>query len=366
MPEFVRVTALMASSGFLWIGTSMGLILIYRIPYLEGIPIVSGKPYLAMDGHRGAVRVLLPVKTKATIASSRVGQFLSDEQSRRTSLAYDDEESEGMKRLAAMMEAEEGQEHIAGLLVDGEEEEEEGRERSSNGGMLKHGTDLNSISDVPMLEENGAVRDELDKSLTPPFQPSSPLKAESELTLQNGGVADHQPPEEQDEQAKPAAEPKEKDEANEVTKTEEEDDQVANGKGEDHLNGTAEVPVEKLVDTGEDKEEEPLPCEFGDANESEEILGIVKQNRTEREGEKLGNGSALESGIYSAPIELDLRPRRPKKPARKVKEEGIYDLPREILPPEMLNKLPANYEAPSELKDAGKCVCVCVYVCVCV
>ena len=360
--EFVHVTALMASSGFLWIGTSIGLILIYRIPHLEGIPIVSGKPYLAMDGHKGAVRVLLPIKTKATITSSRVGQFLSDEQSRRTSITYDEEESKGMKKLAAMMEAEEGEEGMAGLLVDREEDGgREGGSGGSDGGTLKLATGQISISDVPVLEENGAGRDEFDKSLTPSFQLSSPAKAEDELALQNGAVADHHPTEEQDEQVKPVSEEREQNKVNEVTAAAAEDDQIANGDGEDHLNGTTEVPVEKLVDTGEDKEEEPPPYEFGDANEGEETFGIVKQNGTEREGENLSNGRNLESGIYSAPIELDLRPRQPKKPAKKVKEEGIYDLPREILPPEMLNKLPemlnklpANYEAPSELNDTGK------------
>lgn len=348
--EFVHVTALMASSGFLWIGTSMGLILIYRIPHLEGIPIVSGKPYLAMDGHKGAVRVLLPIKTKATITSSRVGQFLSDEQSRRTSAAYDEEESKEIKKLAAMMEAAEDEERMAGLLVDGEEDGGgEGGSGGSEGGTLKL-----AISDVPVLEENGAERDEFDKSLTPPFRLSSPAKAEDELALQNGTVANHQPTEKQDEQVKPVSEEKKINEVTTKAAAEEDDDRVANGDGENHLNGTAEVRVEKLVDIGEDKAEEPPPYEFGDASEGEEIFGIVEQNGAEREGANLSNGRNLESGIYSAPIELDLRPHHPKKPAKKVKEEGIYDLPREILPPEMLNKLPANYEAPSELNDAGK------------
>ena len=172
MPAFVHVTALMASSGFLWIGTSVGLILIYHIPHLEGIPIVSGKPYLAMDGHKGSVRVLLPVKTMATISSSRVDQFLSDEQ-RRTSVVSqldDYEDSEGLRKLAALMENKDT-EGRAEIGVEGEENEE-GRdgilaEREENGAggteiQLQNVTSL--VNDVPVLEENGVKQNELDGS----------------------------------------------------------------------------------------------------------------------------------------------------------------------------------------------------------
>ena len=80
--DSLHITSLMASSGYLWIGTSIGVILIYKIPLLEGVPLVSGKPHLAMDGHREAVRVLLTVKTVATVSSMRVSQFMSDERAR--------------------------------------------------------------------------------------------------------------------------------------------------------------------------------------------------------------------------------------------------------------------------------------------
>ena len=72
----------MAASGYLWIGTSVGAIMVYHIPHLESVPIVSGKPYLAMDGHVGAIRVLLTVETLETYESSRLGKFLADEQYR--------------------------------------------------------------------------------------------------------------------------------------------------------------------------------------------------------------------------------------------------------------------------------------------
>ncbi len=80
----LHITALMASDGYMWIGTSIGAILIYRIPQIGGVPLVEGNPYLAMDSHKEAVRVLLTVKTVATVSSSRVSQFISDEDSRET------------------------------------------------------------------------------------------------------------------------------------------------------------------------------------------------------------------------------------------------------------------------------------------
>ena len=46
---------------------------------------MSGKPHLAMDGHRESVRVLLTVKTMATVSSLRVSQFMSDEKARNIS-----------------------------------------------------------------------------------------------------------------------------------------------------------------------------------------------------------------------------------------------------------------------------------------
>ena len=66
-------------------GTSIGAILVYAMPHLEGVPLVTGKPYLAMDAHREAVRVLLTVKTMATVSSTRVSQFIYDKQARNIS-----------------------------------------------------------------------------------------------------------------------------------------------------------------------------------------------------------------------------------------------------------------------------------------
>lgn len=80
--DTLHITALMASSGYLWVGTSIGALLVYNMPHLEGVPLVTGKPYLAMDAHREAVRVLLTVKTMATVSSTRVSQFIYEEQAR--------------------------------------------------------------------------------------------------------------------------------------------------------------------------------------------------------------------------------------------------------------------------------------------
>ena len=99
----LHITALMASSGYLWVGTSIGAILVYTMPHLEGVPLVTGKPYLAMDAHREAVRVLLTVKTMATVSSTRVSQFMYDEQARnigflkRIPVVGDGEHAEGLE-----------------------------------------------------------------------------------------------------------------------------------------------------------------------------------------------------------------------------------------------------------------------------
>ncbi len=54
----VLVTALLVSPGYFWIGTSVGIIMVYRIPLIESVPLITAKPYLAMDGHKGQVQSL--------------------------------------------------------------------------------------------------------------------------------------------------------------------------------------------------------------------------------------------------------------------------------------------------------------------
>ena len=80
--QSVHVSSLLVSSGYLWVGTSNGAILLYRIPYLHGLPMTSGKPLLASDGHTDAVRVLVDVHTSLDLPSARFDQFVSDEKIR--------------------------------------------------------------------------------------------------------------------------------------------------------------------------------------------------------------------------------------------------------------------------------------------
>ena len=56
--------------------------MIYRTPYLRTVPMATGKPFMAMRGHRGGVRVLVSVTTAGSLSSSRFDQFVSEEQER--------------------------------------------------------------------------------------------------------------------------------------------------------------------------------------------------------------------------------------------------------------------------------------------
>lgn len=421
--EFVHVTVLMAASGFLWIGTSTGLILIYRIPHLEGIPIISGKPYLAMDGHKGAVRVLLSVMTKATISSSRVDQFLSDEQRRFSLISQPDEEEEeegegeeggAVETFRKNTTLTEGSKILegggAGILVESEEEEEEGEEGGAGAGTL--------LQDIVSSINDGArsgreeEEDEVDDRSTPPIPLSPPPttavaendEPSSQVANQSNGrllPADdepgpqYQPLEEEedeeiqlvnlDEQITEEEEQIEEngqiehdqkvDSANEpevpiddqtdqkITKAiaTEEYESVATQdkiKETDTVNGSSEVQVGKLIEIeeGEKLNGDELSSDSGGSDgKDEEIFEVVGQNgagEAEREGDK--NGHVDESGIYSNPTELDRIP-RPTQPKKKKKEEEIYSIPHEILPPSVSKRtvVPAGYENPSALNDKG-------------
>ena len=52
----------------LWVGTSVGTILLYQLPQQAhgGIPVVSGKPYMATKGHDDAIRIIVPVAAVPT------------------------------------------------------------------------------------------------------------------------------------------------------------------------------------------------------------------------------------------------------------------------------------------------------------
>ncbi|XP_028393892.1 rho guanine nucleotide exchange factor 10-like isoform X2 [Dendronephthya gigantea] len=57
----ICVTALLFIPGFLWVGTSAGLILLYPLPKLQGVPRVIGRACVAFHGHCGPVRSLLAI-----------------------------------------------------------------------------------------------------------------------------------------------------------------------------------------------------------------------------------------------------------------------------------------------------------------
>ena len=70
----LHVTSLLLCNGYLWIGTSVGTIMVYRTPYLKTVPITTGKPYLALHSHA------ISTHTVGTLSSSRLDQFISEEQ----------------------------------------------------------------------------------------------------------------------------------------------------------------------------------------------------------------------------------------------------------------------------------------------
>ncbi|XP_014675027.1 PREDICTED: rho guanine nucleotide exchange factor 10-like protein [Priapulus caudatus] len=56
----VAVTTLVASSGYLWIGTSVGIVVVYALPRLEGVPVISNKAIVSYHSHKSAVTMLVP------------------------------------------------------------------------------------------------------------------------------------------------------------------------------------------------------------------------------------------------------------------------------------------------------------------
>ena len=59
--EKISVTALLFIPGFLWVGTSVGLILLYPLPKMQGVPRVIGRACVAFHAHCGPVRCLLAI-----------------------------------------------------------------------------------------------------------------------------------------------------------------------------------------------------------------------------------------------------------------------------------------------------------------
>eukprot|EP00106_Octopus_bimaculoides_P008662 XP_014776104.1 PREDICTED: rho guanine nucleotide exchange factor 10-like [Octopus bimaculoides] len=60
-PKECTVTCLLSSLGMLWIGTNLGLLVSFPLPRLRnGVPLVSGRPFVSYHGHKETVRFLLP------------------------------------------------------------------------------------------------------------------------------------------------------------------------------------------------------------------------------------------------------------------------------------------------------------------
>nr|XP_033777326.1 rho guanine nucleotide exchange factor 10-like protein isoform X2 [Geotrypetes seraphini] len=54
----IRVTTLLICQGLLWVGTEQGLLVTLPVPRLEGIPKVTGKGKVSLNGHCGPVELL--------------------------------------------------------------------------------------------------------------------------------------------------------------------------------------------------------------------------------------------------------------------------------------------------------------------
>uniref|UniRef100_A0A669QSN3 Rho guanine nucleotide exchange factor 10-like protein n=1 Tax=Phasianus colchicus TaxID=9054 RepID=A0A669QSN3_PHACC len=54
----VRVTSLLICQGLLWVGTDQGIIVLLPVPRLEGIPKITGKGMVSLNGHGGPVDFL--------------------------------------------------------------------------------------------------------------------------------------------------------------------------------------------------------------------------------------------------------------------------------------------------------------------
>jgi len=56
------ITSLMASKGFLWVGTCSGVLLTFPLPRLkDDVPIISGRPFVSYHGHNGPIQFLIPI-----------------------------------------------------------------------------------------------------------------------------------------------------------------------------------------------------------------------------------------------------------------------------------------------------------------
>ncbi|KAL3862085.1 hypothetical protein ACJMK2_008080 [Sinanodonta woodiana] len=73
-----EVTSLETSLGLLWVGTNVGIILAYPLPRLQdGVPRINVRPSVALHGHQGTVKFIIPVSFGAVATR---GSMEEDEQ----------------------------------------------------------------------------------------------------------------------------------------------------------------------------------------------------------------------------------------------------------------------------------------------
>ena len=81
--DHAHISHILATKGLLWLGTSLGVTLVYRIPCLEGVPLISGRPYLAYDAHQDNIRILLNVTVASRPVKKRIGSYVLREHIRK-------------------------------------------------------------------------------------------------------------------------------------------------------------------------------------------------------------------------------------------------------------------------------------------
>ncbi|KAL8623740.1 hypothetical protein ACOMHN_040086 [Nucella lapillus] len=81
------VTCIAASTGLLWIGTSVGSILTLPLPRLsDGVPLYRGRPSVAYHAHRGPVRFVIPVYCSGSVMELHKSSSLRSQLRARPSL----------------------------------------------------------------------------------------------------------------------------------------------------------------------------------------------------------------------------------------------------------------------------------------
>ncbi|XP_028920819.1 rho guanine nucleotide exchange factor 10-like protein isoform X3 [Ornithorhynchus anatinus] len=87
--KHVCVTSLLICQGLLWVGTDQGIIVLLPVPRLEGIPKITGKGMVSLNGHCG------PVEFLAVATSTLAPDILKSDQEEAEGARPDEEKPEG-------------------------------------------------------------------------------------------------------------------------------------------------------------------------------------------------------------------------------------------------------------------------------